>query len=187
MAKTNSKTSTKPQATKYQAKSLKTRASQETSQATKPSQAQAKPQASQGKPSTKGKPQAQATKPSQAKPSTKGQASQIKPQVVKGKPSVDLKTQAQVVPVKPGLQGSVKHRATFQGQDLAMDLQAASQFGDSYILQTSQLDQATKAAISKALYALPAYKGLHWELANLQIIPEGGASTKPQASTKGKK
>lgn len=116
--------------------------------------------------------QAKAPKGSQATSKAPKAASKAAPKASK----VNLATTAKVVPVVPGLKGSVKHRATFEGKDLIQDLQAASQYGDSYILQTGQLDQATRAAIEKALYQVPCYKGLHWGLANLQIIPESGAS-----------
>lgn len=163
MAKTSSKTSSK--ATSKKAPQATSKAPQTLKASNKAPQVFKAPQASQ-------KASKATSKASQKATSQKASQSASK------KAPVNFSTQAQVVPVVAGLKGSVKHRATFNGADLTKDLQAASQFGDSYILQTSQLDKATKAAIQKALYSLPVYKGLHWALANLQIVPDSGPAKK---------
>lgn len=80
---------------------------------------------------------------------------------------------AKVVPLTPGMKGSVQHRGYFLGEDLIKELLAAGESGDSLILKAAQLDSINKAmmqAINKALQTLKAPKGLHWVCDNLQLV-----------------
>lgn len=110
-----------------------------------------------------------APKASQASP--KGQPQAKAPKADKAPKAPSFTQTAKVVELKPGLKGSVKHSHQFEGQELAIDLQAASQAGDSYILKAGQLTKAAIQAIDKALSYLPSHKGQGWKLDNLQVIP----------------